>query len=158
MGIDPGGSGGLAWLTTEGIVGAVPMPGSDHDLLEALRQARAWWPHGSFAMLERVGAMPKQGLSSTFKFGVSFGSVRCALAATRIPYELVTPAKWQAAMGIPPKRGEGRTAHKNRLKARAQQLFPDVTMTHAVADALLLAEYAKRFYSQNSHNKNETLP
>jgi hypothetical protein len=34
--------------------------------------------------------------------------------------------------------------NKNVTKTRAAQLFPGVKMTHAIADALLIAEYGRR--------------
>lgn len=63
----------------------------------------------------------------------------------RTPIELVAPSVWQRAFvlaGGP--RDEGITAKKNRHKARAQELFPNLKITHACADALLLAEYCRR--------------
>jgi hypothetical protein len=42
---------------------------------------------------------------------------------------------------------------KNVSKAKAQQLFPTMKITHAVADALLLAAYAQRLYQQRSGTK-----
>ena len=61
-----------------------------------------------------------------------------ALCAATIPYEEVTPQKWQKALGC-------RTGgDKNVSKARAQALFPLQNITHAIADALLLAEYCRR--------------
>jgi len=33
---------------------------------------------------------------------------------------------------------------KNVSKRRAQELFPEIKITHAIADALLIAEYARR--------------
>ena len=33
---------------------------------------------------------------------------------------------------------------KNVTKSRAQELFPELKITHAIADALLIAEYGRR--------------
>jgi crossover junction endodeoxyribonuclease RuvC len=82
--------------------------------------------------------MPKQGVSSTFKFGVNYGFLRGMLTAHKIPFEEVTPQKWQKAMGCLSK------GNKNVTKAKAQQLFPNLKITHKVADALLIAEYCRR--------------
>jgi len=91
-----------------------------------------------FGVIERVSAMPKQGVSSTFKFGKSAGALEMALVAAGVEYELVTPTKWQAAMKC---RSGG---NKNITKAAAQRLFPALKITHLVADAILLAEFARR--------------
>jgi len=51
----------------------------------------------------------------------------------------------QQAMGIPPKKkSHTKTMHKNNLKAKAQQLFPHLTVTLTIADALLIAEHCRR--------------
>ncbi len=60
------------------------------------------------------------------------------LIASRIPFEEVTPQKWQKTLSCL-SRGD-----KNITKAKAQQLFPGLRVTHATADALLIAEYARR--------------
>jgi hypothetical protein len=67
-----------------------------------------------------------------------------ALIASGVPFEAVTPGKWQKEFGLLAKKGETKTAKKNRHKARAQELFPDLKITHATADALLIAEYGRR--------------
>lgn len=69
----------------------------------------------------------------------------CLAAGLRVEY--VSPQKWQRALGLLSKGrglGQGDTAKKNRNKAKAQELFPGVKVTHAIADALLLAEYGRR--------------
>lgn len=94
----------------------------------------------TLAALERVSSMPRQGVSSTFKFGASYGSLEAFLVAAEIPYELVPPGTWQKKLGCLT-RGDKKVTRK-----KAQQLFPQVKVTHAVADALLIAEYARRIY------------
>jgi crossover junction endodeoxyribonuclease RuvC len=91
-----------------------------------------------FAVLEKVSAMPRQGVSSTFKFGQSFGEAIGVLESCHIRYEPVQPAKWQGALGC---RSKG---DKNITKHAAQRLFPNQKITHANADAFLIAEYARR--------------
>lgn len=90
------------------------------------------------ACIERVHSMPKQGVSSTFKFGMGYGGLRMALIASRRPWRDVTPQKWQGELGCLT-RGD-----KNVSKSKAQQLFPNLKITHATADALLIAEWLRR--------------
>jgi hypothetical protein len=141
VGVDPGGSGGLALLSGEGELLSSPMPPTEHDVWEWFqlhaRECEA-------AVIEKVHAMPKQGVSSTFKFGMSYGFLRGMLTASLTPFFDVTPRKWQASFGVIGVKGEARTAFKNRLKAKAQQLFPKVKVTLATADAILLAVYCKK--------------
>lgn len=135
IGIDPGKSGGIAVITTDGAAYAYRMPETDRDLLDLLGDIGA---EVSCAMLEQVHAMPGQGVTSTFTFGRGFGKLEMALCAARIPFELVTPQKWQKALGCLTK------GDKNVSKAAAQRLFPTLKVTHAIADALLIAEYCRR--------------
>lgn len=94
------------------------------------------------AVLERVQAYAgsPMGKSACFEFGRGFGRLEGALAASKIPYDAIPPQKWQAALGCL-SRGD-----KNITKARAQALFPGLPITHATADALLLAVYCRRTY------------
>ena len=84
-----------------------------------------------------------QGSHSMFTFGQGYGFLRGIIVASGFPYHCVTPKAWQPAMGIRKVADEKPTDKKNRHKARAQQLFPGVKMTHAKADAMLLAAFAK---------------
>jgi hypothetical protein len=61
-----------------------------------------------------------------------------ALTAAGIPFERVRPQKWQQAMGCMTK------GDKNVSKRRAQELYPQLKITHATADALLIATYGTR--------------
>jgi hypothetical protein len=148
LGIDPGASGGLAIVQgghgIYSVSDAVKMPATDADLWRFVNDCA----DADLCILEKVHAMPGQGVSSTFKFGASWGTLRMAVIAAGIPLEEVTPRKWQPAIGVPSKKGETKTQHKNRLKARAQELFPGLKITHATADALLLAVYGLRTFGE----------
>lgn len=126
-------------LTDDVVMFAVKTPETDHEVLEVLRK---WSLYGdrAFASIERVHAMPKQGVSSTFKFGSSYGALKMALAACQIPFDNPSPQSWQNSLSC---RSGG---DKNVTKRKAQELFPFVPfkITHANADALLLAEYTRR--------------
>lgn len=144
IGIDPGKSGGIAALHENGDVAlAVAMPQTERDILNTLlRLAMRPEPGGAkvqiLGMLERVRSSPQMGVVSSWTFGVGYGGLRMALTAARIAFDEVTPQKWQGYLGC-------RTGgDKNVSKAKAQDLFPTVKMTHALADAILLAEYCRR--------------
>ena len=90
------------------------------------------------AVVERVHSMPKQGVSSTFKFGVSVGIIHGILAAYEVPVRLVTPAEWKKAMRI--------GADKEVARALAIRMYPKVEGLHLKkhqgrAEALLLGHY-----------------
>lgn len=138
IGIDPGKGGGLAFLGAH--VEVVKMPETERDILDCLVTAKAGVIGRSQvkAYLELVRSSPQMGVVSAFTFGLGYGFLRMALIACGIPFDSVTPQKWQKALGC---RSGG---DKNVTKRRAQELFPDIKVTHAIADALLIAEYGRR--------------
>jgi hypothetical protein len=150
IGIDPGASGGLASVLSCGSVVIESMPPTEQDVWEWFRSQRSFGPSiTTFACIEQVGGFIAGNASpgsAMFKFGMSYGSLRMALVAAEIPFEAVTPQRWQKALGVVKRaRDESKSDFKNRLKARAQQLFPREKITLATADALLIAEYCRRF-------------
>jgi crossover junction endodeoxyribonuclease RuvC len=124
LGIDPGFGGALAWLDLGGDLHVEDMPTlaverngktkRDLDLAALVELVEQHRP--AFAVVERVGAMPGQGVSSMFAFGRGFGSILGVLAALRVPVELVTPATWKRALSVP--------AGKDGARLRASQLLP----------------------------------
>lgn len=135
IGIDPGVSGGIAFIPESEEPWVIKMPETDADLREAFQIGIDYQP---FAMLERVHSMPGQGVASSFTFGEGYGKLQMVLTCCGIPYDRVTPQKWQKFMDCMTK------GNKNVSKARAQSLFPNIKVTHAIADALLIAEYLRR--------------
>lgn len=97
--------------------------------------------HAPFAhaFIERVNAMPRQGVTSTFRFGFATGAVADIITALGIPTTWVLPRDWQAFHRI---RGGDDAARQ-----RATQLFPRIAPELARkrdvhrADALLIAGY-----------------
>lgn len=138
IGVDPGASGAIVVLNRGlELRGLIRNSETEADIAAFVR-SQAHDVYKPFAYIERVHSMPKQGVASSFKFGQSYGFLRGLLIACGIPFEEISPVKWQTEMKC---RSGG---DKNVTKARAQQLFPDVKVTHANADALLLAEYCRR--------------
>lgn len=148
IGVDPGQVGGIASIcvgTRLQIVEAVPMPATELDVWMVLENVDWKDAQGCKAIIEKVHSFPGQGVSSTFKFGVGYGGLRMALTASRIPFEAISPNRWQRGLGIRPKKKSETTARwKNHLRGIAQQLFPKVDVTLKTADALLIAEYCRR--------------
>jgi len=142
IGIDPGKSGGIAAINGFGkpfVELAVPMPATERDTLDVLY--KLGFLNGTMigrAVVEKVGASPQMGVVSAFTFGKGYGRLLMALTAARIPFDEIAPGKWQQLMGCLS------GGDKNVTKRRAQQLFPELMITHAIADALLLAEYCQR--------------
>ena len=148
MGIDPGVNGGIAVVNmdTHEVVDVTAMPDTLTDISDFIEKHKDVMA----AYVEKVHSMPKQGVASTFTFGQFYGYVLMGVTAHKIRKIDVMPAKWQADMGVKPKKGEEKTAHKNRLKGLAQHLFPKAKVTLMNADALLLAEYGCKEEARSS--------
>ena len=150
IGIDPGASGALVALeyNKPGMSTRIlAMPPTMSEMYHWLHSRSATGE--CFCTIEKVGGYIGAGSempgSAAFNFGKGYGALLMALCATGIPHEEVTPVVWMRGLGIPPrKKGEEKKDWKNRLKAKAQQLFPREKVTLVTADALLIAEYCRR--------------
>ena len=143
LGIDPGKNGAIAWIN-DGKPCVEKMPETLQDLWDLIRDISQVWPYGpkssgeSRAYIEQVHSSPQMGVKSAFAFGQGFGHLEMALTAAGIPFERVSPQKWQKALGC------STGGDKNVSKRKAQELFPAMKCTHATSDALLIAEYGRR--------------
>lgn len=111
LGIDPGKTGGVAYLTTaDGYCEAIPMPMEEPDgrnyaridvpcLVRWLQVCKKIAPIKMVA-LERNWARPGQGVSSMFTFGDVSGEVRGVIRALNLPLIEVTPRQWQKVVLI----------------------------------------------------------
>lgn len=140
LGIDPGASGAVAFYfparPTLISVEDCPTVAGEVDAATLARRIEQMKPCA--AIIERVGPMPKQGVSSTFKFGAAYGTVRGVVAALRIPQYLITPGRWKKHYRIP--------ADKEAARALALRLWPGSAhfsrkKDHGRAEAALIARY-----------------
>ena len=147
LGVDPGSSSGAM-----AIIGASGQLRSTYDwhfkdLLKNAETLESIKAHADKmgihiqCAIENVHAFPQQGLSSTFKFGESFGQQKQALTCTRIGFDLITPGTWQRGLGISKKKNENSAEWKRRLAALAKQLHPELKFQQRKADAVLIAHY-----------------
>lgn len=144
IGIDPGKNGGIAVVDCTGaIVDVVKMPETMQDLLDYLRDLAS---PDAVCYMESVGfGMPGQSSSATAKFARHCGHLEMALLALGIPVVTVTPNKWEKSFQLGKSGEYTKTEWKNRLKGKAQQLFPSLgrRITLCTCDALLLARYGR---------------
>jgi crossover junction endodeoxyribonuclease RuvC len=84
--------------------------------------------------------MPKQGVSSTFKFGVNFGIWRGILAAYQIPFQLVKPRQWQKGVI---RKADGKMASLIAARRRWPKAELHLKKHHGRADALWIAEWLR---------------
>jgi hypothetical protein len=115
-------------------------------LLTMLFKARAGEPGRVF--IEQTGPMPKLGIMAASSKGLTLGSVLAIVQVAQLPIELVSPMRWKRALGlVMPKATDGEKKAASLQKARL--LFPkaklDRVCDHNRAEAMLIAEYARRF-------------
>jgi crossover junction endodeoxyribonuclease RuvC len=144
MGIDPGFTGAWGMITHNGnYVSCGDMLHTDRHIetrkvFAEMSQARDL--QDLSIVVEEVHAMPKQGVSSTFKFGMAYGAALAIAERFNTHWELVTPQRWKKAMGL--------SSDKKDSLAMARELWPNAPLTRAKdngrAEALLLAEYLRR--------------
>jgi hypothetical protein len=144
LGIDPGGSGGMALLAHHGALLAVTQFDglTDHEVAAWLKAEKGLITK---AAIEKVGAMPGQGVVSMFTFGKSYGFLRGLLVAFEVPLVEVPPQTWMKRLAIPSRGDKTKTEHKKLLQAKAHERWPSRVkdLGRNVADAALIAEWLR---------------
>ena len=157
MGIDPGLDGGVALILPGGVEAfvtpTIASGGGGKRQFDIAGMLVLLERHPiALAVIEAVGPMPKQGVVSTFRFGVGFGTWLGMLAALRIPHLAVTPHAWKKAILA------GTTKDKGAAIQWAQRRFPEVSLLatarskvphDGLADALAMAEFARRLQAED---------
>jgi len=153
IGIDPGKKGGISFLNEGSTQKSVifKMPETELGIPTAIRSVFTSSDlaliHGK-AIIEKVHAFPGQGVTSMFTFGQGYGFLRGVLVALAIPFEEVTPQKWQKYFGLSKKKNETQPNYKKRILQVAQNMFPDSSVKLQTADSLMLAEYLRRINNE----------
>jgi crossover junction endodeoxyribonuclease RuvC len=152
IGIDPGFSGGIAVINSSTtavfemptIAGPKKKKGK-RDTQKMIDGGALWRIFCKYQprliIIEQVGSMPGQGVSSTFMFGKAYGAALGLSLATSAHVVTVVPAKWKRAYGL-----IGKSKKASIILAR--ELYPDlgvelrrVTKDDGKAEALLIARY-----------------
>lgn len=143
--IDPGVNGGIALLDRDGVVQVQKMPGTGIDvvsfLVEVSNTAKEVDCYLEEPPLYTGRNIPGSAIGKLqFNTGVLYGAAVC------LGWKMhrIRPAIWQKAHTCGTKGELSSTAWKNKLKARAAELFPTVDVTLWNADALLILDAAKR--------------
>nr|DAF32176.1 MAG TPA: HOLLIDAY JUNCTION RESOLVASE [Caudoviricetes sp.] len=143
IGIDPGKNGGIAFINEFGEIIQL-LPFSEDSLIRLIKNCSS----DMICTLEHVHAMPKQGVVSTFNFGMNFGFIQGVLKAYLLPFQLVPSPVWKKEFSC--------TSDKNTSIEVCKRLFPGVNLKatdrckkdhDGMAEALLLAEYGRRHYN-----------
>lgn len=152
VGIDPGITGALAAINHKGLQAVADMPVMQRSkggatvknqvnaaaLAELLRTWLEGYDKNEIRIfIERVQAMPKQGVSTMFSMGHTCGIIEGVVAARGYAHELVTPNEWKKALKL--------GKDKNQARTMAQRLYPEAPLSlakhHNRAEAILIARY-----------------
>jgi len=141
LAFDPGVGGGVAILRPQG--GEIDLrPWTvEHEHIDLIRSLN---PEDYDAAVEDVPPFVSAVTSnaSSFKLGYNFGFLVGSLRALGFPVRLIKPKDWQKGLsGLKPKLGY--TARKRILKDNAIRLYPELKITNATADALLILNYVR---------------
>lgn len=142
IGVDPGKSGAMAIIHALGNVEVIPFDAVHYSMALA-RVSSGAYP--VTCCVEKVNAMPGQGVVSMFNFGHNLGVIEGLLRGYGIPYQLVPPQTWKKEFSL--------SSDKAKSIEVCQKLFPNVSLlatersrkpNDGIAEALLMAEYARR--------------
>lgn len=168
IGIDPGLSGALGWIASDGRCGVVDMPTVElggtarvnrrvqgRELILAMR-AIAPAADGAHVVCERMQAMAKDRSAVSHEASVmrTFGSIEAVLDILGWQTTYVSPITWKSyfridkkGLGLPPslKPQQVAKAMKDAGLALARRLYPDAELPlakhHNRAEALLIARW-----------------
>lgn len=148
IGVDPGAKGGMAAVTyimdtaypdtVEKVVRVIPFNENDYIRMMLDNSLRS-----NIFYIEKVNAMPNQGVTSMFNFGKNFGWIIGAAEATGYGVHYVRPQEWKKYFGLI-------GTDKQASIAKCKELYPDVdlkrterckTDSDGMAEAILIATY-----------------
>lgn len=156
IGIDPGKSGGFAKisLVNSKIINVSYLSFSEN-LAENVQFLCCLRPKNVTVVLEKVWAFAGQGVTSSFNFGMNYGTSIGMLAALGFSEEniyYVAAKTWEKEYISPTK---DKKLRKEKLVKTAKKMFPKLELWEstkkeqaACSDALLLAAYGIRFYNE----------
>jgi crossover junction endodeoxyribonuclease RuvC len=149
LGVDPGLSGAVATMY-DGAVDVFDVPTTTRTVNKKEKRQidpyslAAWLeiqrPLIRFAVIEQVGTMPGQGVTSAFNFGFTTGCIHGIIAACGIEVRTVPPQVWKRKYGL---LGQ----NKDASRGEASRRFPEFTHLWSLkkhdgrAEAALLALY-----------------
>jgi hypothetical protein len=153
LSVDPGKSGGWALFyertpKTGNKGGAVHSAGpwNRYGLEETVSGFRHQQEFISKMVIEEVGASPQMGTTSAFSFGRNFGEwLGFSLSLPNLIEQThVRPQIWEFWTKKNHYKGSPeywKTKHKAALKETAEQCYPYLKITYAIADAVLLGKW-----------------
>jgi len=131
--IDPGLSGGIAWVDSEGVVGAERMPDGMTAIVDRLRELSCSLA-GCTGVVEKVGQwVPGDHPNAATKFARHCGNVEATLYGLGVPFREVAPGVWMRSLGKLPSE---KAARKRAIRELMARRYPHLKVTLKTADAL----------------------
>lgn len=145
IGVDPGLTGAIGCCGERPLVYDMPTrpwgkSGKKAVDLETVRRIglNIYDDRDTRVLIERVGAMPGQGVTSMFSLGMSMYGVAGVFAGMGFTVRFVEPRVWKAYFKL--------GADKDEAREIAMKRFPKIDLHlkkhHGRAEALLIAQYA----------------
>lgn len=126
IGIDPGFGGALALVSDGRLTSFSDMPTRavtyknksrqeiDTNLVMAKLEMWRDLYGAEHITIEKVGTMPKQGITGAFRFGEGYGMIRAAATLTNLGIDYVTPAVWKRHFHLSGSKGVARTLAQDK--------------------------------------------
>lgn len=147
IGLDPGKKGAMAIMGYSNTTGERYMmkiiPFDPQEYIKTLKQF-----NGATVCIEQVHSLPREGVKSVWSFGQTYGWLLGVLDAVGLSYQTVPPNLWKKDFSLL------RTEKKQSIEV-CKRLFPNANLKRTerckkdcsdFAEALLLAEYARRHF------------
>ena len=152
IGIDPGISGAILFFENGEIKDVIDMPNmaegkknkkqiNGPQLFNELdKRIQNIQKKNISVVVERVSAMPGQGVTSMFNFGQSFGVIKGICSAMQLPIYFISPSKWKKYFNLI-------KTSKDASRAKAIEIFPYISTKlqrkkdSNKAEAILIASF-----------------
>ena len=152
IGIDPGINGAICFFKKGEVLDVIDMPtmaegkknkrqvNGQQIFNEFSKRIELYSKDNIKVVVEKVSAMPGQGVTSMFNFGQSFGVIKGVCAAMQLPIFFVTPAKWKKYFDLI-------NTQKDASRTKAIEIFPKISPILSKkkdsnkADAILIASF-----------------
>ena len=152
IGIDPGINGAICFFKKGEVLDVIDMPtmaegkknkrqvNGQQIYNEISKRIKDYSKDSIKVVVEKVSAMPGQGVTSMFNFGQSFGVIKGVCAAMQLPIFFVTPAKWKKHFDLI-------NSQKDSSRTKAIEIFPQISSILSKkkdsnkADAILIASF-----------------
>ena len=151
IGIDPGASGAIALITQTEVKALEFSSATLHGYREQIIEWNQEYDIQG-AGLEKVNAMPGQGVTSMFSFGQRYGELIGLAVALQLPITLVTPKEWQSLLKIKTSDKLTKPQRKKEIAKAVSLIFPQAYslitgskggIKDGVSDAISIAYYIK---------------